>query len=120
MHLNIRGRKVPISTSLREHCIERLERALRPFDEHVRSAELVFTDINGPRGGFGQACSVFVSLVNGTKLMIQSTESDFYAASSQAAARAGQLVRRELTKLRSRVRSTTTQEAWSEPPPSLH
>jgi putative sigma-54 modulation protein len=119
MHLNIRGRKVPISVALRQHCMERLERALRPFHEHVRSAELVFTDFNGPRGGIGQACSVFVSMVGGTKLIVQSTESDFYAASSHAAARVGQLVRRQLTKGRTRLR-TTPRELPSEAPPSLH
>lgn len=107
MHLNIRGRKVPISAALHEHCVNRLERALHPFREHVQSAELVLTDLNGPRGGLGQGCSVFVSLAGGTKLIVQSIESDFYTASGEATVRVGHLVGRSLAKIRTRTRSSS-------------
>jgi ribosomal subunit interface protein len=101
MQLIVRGRGVRVSSALREHSVERVERALSPFAEHVASTELVFSDLNGPRGGLGQSCRVSVGLSDGTKLMVQSLDTDFYAASSDAAARLGYLVRRELGKTRS-------------------
>jgi ribosomal subunit interface protein len=104
MHLTIRGRHVAISPALREHCTERVERALLPFAQHVDSAEVVLADLNGPRGGLGQACRLTVGLSDGTKLMVQSLDSDFYAASGEAAGRVGHLVRRELGRTRTRAR----------------
>jgi ribosomal subunit interface protein len=101
MQLIVRGRGFHVSPALREHSVQRVDRALSPFTEHVASAELVFTDLNGPRGGLGQSCRVSVGLSDGTKLMVQSLDTDFYAASSDAATRLGYLVRRELEKIRS-------------------
>jgi hypothetical protein len=48
-----------------------------------------------------------VGLSDGTKLVVQSLDTDFYAASGHAAARVGRLVRRELGKTRSRARRPT-------------
>ena len=101
MQFIVRGRGIPVSSELREHSTERVERALQPFRQHVVRAELVFTDLNGPRGGLGQACRVSVGLSDGTKLMVQSLDADIYAASGHAAARVGYLVRRELGRTRS-------------------
>ena len=110
MQLIVRGRGIRVSPALRGHSVERMERALAPFAERVASAELVFTDLNGPRGGLGQSCKVSVGLSDGTKLMVQSLDTDFYAASGDAATRVGYLLRRELGKTRSlerRVRPLT-------------
>lgn len=104
MRLIIRGRSVPISSLLRDFCTHRVMRALQPFSEHVRSAEVVLEDVNGPRGGLGQACRLSVGLADGGMLIVQSLESDFYAASGQAAGRVGHLVRRELGRIRTRRR----------------
>jgi hypothetical protein len=84
--------------------VERVERALSPFTDHIASAELVFTDLNGPRGGVAQSCRVSVALSDGTKLMVQSLDTDFYAATGDAAARVGYLIGRELGRTRSRAR----------------
>jgi ribosome-associated translation inhibitor RaiA len=100
MQLIVRGHGIAVSSALRDHSTERVERALLPFSHHVTHAELVFTDFNGPRGGIGQACKLSLGLSDGTKLMVQSLDSDFYTASGHAAARAAHLVRRELGRTR--------------------
>ena len=108
MHLTIRSRHVELSSALREHSTKRLERALEPFLLHVASAELVFSDLNGPRGGPAQSCRVSVGLNDGTMLMVQNLDSDFYVASGLAAGRVGYLVGRELERTRKRARRAPT------------
>ena len=106
MQLIVRGRGIRVSPALREHSVERVERALSPFTNHIASAELVFADLNGPRGGIAQSCRVSVALADGTRLIVQSRDTDFYAASGDAATRVGNLVGRELGRNRSRARRT--------------
>ena len=118
MQLIVRGRGVPVSSALREHCTERVERALQPFLQHVASAELVLTDLNGPRGGLAQACRLSVALSDGTKLMVQSCDADFYVASGHAAARAALLVRRELGRGRTLERRSLRPSAHPDAHPA--
>jgi ribosome-associated translation inhibitor RaiA len=108
MQLFVRGHGVQLSDALRDHCTERIERALSPFVHQVRTAEIVLVDFNGPRGGMGHAARLAVLLSDGTRLLVQGIDSDFYAAGSQVAARVGQLVRRELSRTRDRARKGAT------------
>jgi ribosome-associated translation inhibitor RaiA len=104
MQLVVRGHGVPLSQALHDHCTERIERALTPFLPRIQAVEVVLVDFNGPRGGVGHAARLSVVLTDGTRLLVQSIDSDFYAASGQAAARVGHLIKREVGRTRSRMR----------------
>ena len=63
MEALIRSRHVPLSPALRQHCVRRLEFALRRFRPHLASVSLTLQDVNGPRGGRDQHSRVLVDLV---------------------------------------------------------
>jgi len=50
MQIDIRGQNVPVSGALAAHCLERLDRALRPYSSRIACVEVVFVD--GTRGNF--------------------------------------------------------------------
>lgn len=104
MQVVVRGHAVPMSEMLHDHCKERVARSLAPFRQHIREVELVLVDFNGPRGGPGHAARLTVVLLDGSRLLVQMIESNFYLAAGEAAARMGQLVQRELSRNRALVR----------------
>jgi regulator of nucleoside diphosphate kinase len=114
VHITVRGKAVQLSDALRSHCTRRVERALARFAAHVEWAEVVLVDLNGPKGGPAQACNLSVALVDGSRVILQSRESDFYLAAGQAASRAGRLVARLTDRARTRrpvARRTPSRQA---------
>ena len=103
MKLTIRGRNVKVSDMLADHTRARIGRSLRRFDGLVDHVELVFEDLNGPRGGERHAaCRVIVELRGGGIAGAQARERHVYAAASAAARLAGRIVVNELPRLRER------------------
>ncbi|HKP56875.1 MAG TPA: HPF/RaiA family ribosome-associated protein [Polyangiales bacterium] len=100
MQIDIRGQNVPVSGSLAAHCLDRLDRALRPFSSRIRSVQIVFVDLNGPRNGPGQACRATVELVNGGRVRFSSRTEDYYQAAAQTIAGIVRPIQRALTRER--------------------
>jgi hypothetical protein len=88
---------------LAEHARARVERAIDRFAGVIAHVELVFVDLNGPRGGERQAaCRVIVELRGGRVAGAQARARNFYAAASAAARLAGRIVDDELAHARDR------------------
>jgi hypothetical protein len=89
---------------LADHARARIGHGLRRFDGFVGHVELVFEDLNGPRGGERHAaCRVIVELRGGRLAGAQARERHFYAAASSAARLAGRIVVQELARARQRA-----------------
>jgi regulator of nucleoside diphosphate kinase len=118
VHITVRGKAVQLSDALRRHCTHRVERALARFAAHVDWVEVVLVDLNGPKGGPAQACNLSVALVDGSRVILQRRDSDFYVAAGQAASRAGRLVARMTDRARTRLRPAARRSP-SRPAPGL-
>jgi len=81
---------------LHDYTTARTVVALDRFAGRLQRVEVVFTDLNGPRGGLAQACRLFVHLTDGRKLMVESRESNFYAAVRRATEKASYAVAQAL------------------------
>lgn len=88
MDIQIRGRHVPVWGLLQDYSTTRIEVALDQFARRLQRVEVVFADLNGPRGGAAAACRVFVHLTDGRLLVVEARDTDFYAALRQAAEKA--------------------------------
>ncbi len=100
MQIDIRGQNVAISGFLAAHCVERFQRALRPFSSHVSRVQLVFVDLNGPKKGQGQACRLTVQLSSGSPIRFESRAEDYYQSASEAIDGVVRRIRRRLERLR--------------------
>jgi regulator of nucleoside diphosphate kinase len=105
VRITVRSKNVQLSEALRSHCEKRASRALDQFTPHVEHVEIVLASLNGPRGSRPKACSVFVGLREGSRLMLQQRGDDFYVAAGQAASRAAELVARMLDRTRAQRRA---------------
>ena len=100
MQIDIRGQNVAISGSLAAHCLDRLDRALRPFSTRVERVQVVFVQLNGLRKGPGRACRATVHLSTGNPLRFESRSEDYYQAASETIAGISSRLPRELARRR--------------------
>ncbi len=105
MQVEIRGHNVPVSTILHNICTEQIERAVQRFGRYVRMAELVLSDVNGPRGG-GHACRLLLTLADGRHIVSECEGDSFYAASTRATHRAVAQLKKHLERDRTVSRAT--------------
>ena len=66
----------------------------------VRAATVDLTDVDGPRGGAGQRCSVRVALSPSGTVRTEATDADFLTALDRAADRARRSIRRTVERRR--------------------
>jgi ribosome-associated translation inhibitor RaiA len=88
MNISIRGRRLSVSALLYDYSIGRARAAFRHLEGQVDGVDVVFTDLNGPRGGRAQACRLFVRLRNHRTVIAEARELDFYSAVRAGTARA--------------------------------
>lgn len=102
MIIDLRGSNVPISEALREHILRKLDFAIRRFASRVDRVVVRLVDVNGPKGGPDKRCRMIAHLSSAESLVVEATDADAYAATSQAAARLDERVARALTRRRPR------------------
>ena len=110
MDIQVRGRGVPVSEMLHEYTTARIAVALDRFTRRLKRVEVVFTDLNGPRGGPAQASRLFIHLTDGRMLVVEARESDFYAALRRATEKGSYAVAQALGPRphhRSRIRGSS-------------
>jgi ribosome-associated translation inhibitor RaiA len=103
MELELQGKRVRLTQSLRVYIARRLTFALGQFRSRIRLIKAVLEDINGPRGGLDQQCRVMVRLGCGKEIRITGRGADLIAAVDHAADRASHAVGRELGRRQKRV-----------------
>ena len=88
MRLNINIRNGESCKADRDGIERRMLFALSRFDNRSRKAELLLDDVNGPRGGADQHCTLTITLASTAPIVIKATDVDAMAAVGRVADRA--------------------------------
>jgi ribosomal subunit interface protein len=109
MNIQITGRNVRIDATLKQFVERRLEYSIGRFAKRITDVYVRLADVNGPRGGLDQHCRLTIHLHPRGEILVEDRTADMESAITQAASRAGQVVRRELERRRTaRVRRAAT------------
>jgi len=105
MKLEIRGRHIEITDSIREFIERRLAYALDRFAEKIRIVRLNVRDVNGSRGGVDKHCQLAVSFTYCSPITVEGRDSSVQGAIGRAAAKVRSLLARHFGRNRKRRRS---------------
>lgn len=109
MNIQITGRNVRLDANLKQFVERRLEFSIGRFAKRITDVHVRLADVNGPRGGLDQHCRITIHLHPRGEILIEDRAADMEAAVTQAASRAGQVIRRELERRRTtRLRRAVT------------
>jgi putative sigma-54 modulation protein len=109
MRLNVKLRDLRLEDGQAETIERRIRFALGRFSHHIRRAEVILADVNGPRGGRDKHCTVRVLMTTSSPVVVEITDVDPIAAVSRAVERAARHVsdgierRRDLSRLDARA-----------------
>lgn len=100
MRLTVKFRNIESSDEIHELVERRVRFALGRFGDHIQRTDVVLTDVNGPRGGTDQHCTLTVILPSASPTVIEVTDIEIMAAVGRAAERAARHVRDNLKRRR--------------------
>ncbi len=98
MQIKLRSHGVDLADVLTRHVERRLRLALGASAASVRAATVHLSDVNGPRGGVDQKCSVQVALSPSGSIRAEATDADMLLAFDRAAGRARRGIRRAIER----------------------
>lgn len=99
MTITIRAQHFELSQALHDFALSKMEAALTRFGDDVLSADVFFSDINGPKGGPDKRVVIRVQLRQRHQVTVESLHHDLYIAISKSSGKARRVVRRKLRKL---------------------
>jgi len=105
MKLEIRGRHIEITESIREYIERRLAFALDRFARKIRIVKLKVRDVNSSRGGVDKHCQLAVSFTDCSPITVESRDSSVQGAINRVSAKIRSLVARHFGRSRKRRRS---------------
>lgn len=89
---------------MRELSVDRVRFTLRRLSGLVPRAKVLFTDVNGPRGGVDKRCQVEIKTDNAGTVVIASQERDWRTALDRSLGRATRALKRSLSRTHKPVR----------------
>lgn len=98
MRLHTRCRNLRLTKEIREQVRSRLAFALARFGHQIEEVTASLADLNGRKGGMDKQCRVVVKLHPNSKVTIEETDSNVFAAIARAADRAKNTVGRTLKR----------------------
>ncbi len=98
--IELRSSNLPISTAMREHVDRRIDFAIRRFASRIDRVIVRLVDVNGPKGGPDKRCRIIARFSPVGSVIVEATDADVYAATTQAAIRLDECVARALTRRR--------------------
>jgi len=98
MQVEIIHRNVRVTTEQKEWIDRRMHFALGRFAGRVRHASIIFSDINGSRGGVDKKCRLVVTLNPQGEIVLEEVATNIEAALSMIADRASRTVARQLDR----------------------
>jgi putative sigma-54 modulation protein len=104
MFIDTRAISFPLTDAILRHVESRLESALGPFARFIVSVTARLQDVNGSRGGIDKRCSVVVALRRRGVVAVEETHANLYVAIDAVAHRLRRVVKRAVTRHRSRER----------------
>jgi len=122
MQVEIRARGIRISQGLRKHLERRVHFALDRFAMRIRYVHATLGDLNGPRGGIDKCCRLAISMGRQSTVVVESHDSNVYAAidgvAHKAASHVGRRLERSVSRNPSRISGLLFQESPSAVVPS--
>lgn len=100
MDLQIRARKIELTTALRGLIERRLGFALGRFGHRVQEVTIRLDDLNGPRGGMDKRCWIRATVVPSGDLTVETRDDEMESAISRAADRIARRVKKALDRRR--------------------
>jgi len=95
MQIKLRSHGVDLAAVLQRHVERRLRLVLGASAASIREATVHLADVNRPRGGIDQRCSLRVALSPSGTVRAEATDVDLLQALERAAGRARRSIRRE-------------------------
>ena len=109
MHIDIQTNGFELTEALSAFTKKQVRKALKTRVDHILSAQIGLSDINGPRGGIDKCCRLRVQIPGTSSIVISDTSEDMYTAISRATSRASTSVGRRLARLRGQKRGQQIQ-----------
>lgn len=97
MRVDIRSHNIDHQRAVCAHAADRLDQAVRRFENRLLTAQVHISDLNGPRGGIDKRCLIQLQ-GRALHLIVEGTGGDAYAAVDNAIERLGRSVRRAMDK----------------------
>jgi len=92
MKIGIQCRGFSLTGPIAGHVHKRLDFLLGHGIRRVRRADVILSDLNGPRGGVDKRCLIKVSIDGLRPVITEDVQSDLYEAIDRAAGRASRTV----------------------------
>jgi hypothetical protein len=99
------------ANQMRELSVGRVRFALRRLSGLVPRAKVLFSDVNGPRGGVDKRCQVELKTDNAGTVVIASQARDWRTALDQSLSRATRVLKRSLQRIQKPVRGRSAKLA---------
>jgi len=100
MDFHILDRKVGITAAQQENIERSLQYAFDRFSSHIRTIDVSFSDINGPKGGDDLQCRMKIVLHGKGELMVEGKGVSVEAVAAETVDRAALAVSRRVERLR--------------------
>lgn len=96
MLIEVTNRNVTLADGVREWIERRLQFALGRFSSCIRRVSVVFSDVNGGRGGCDKQCRMKITLIRGGEVVIEDIDPSVLTVVANIAERAARSVSRVL------------------------
>lgn len=102
MNISIESCNLSFSKYARKGIRQRTDTMLKRFTHRLRSAKLIFRDVNAHKGGVDKTCTVQARLTNGGEIVVTGKASSARKALYQALQRLRQLIVQRVSRERQR------------------
>lgn len=100
MLIEVTNRNVTLAEGVREWIERRLQFALGRFSSRIRRVSVIFSDVNGGRGGCDKQCRLKVTLIPSGEVVIEDVDPSVVTVVANVAERAARSVARLLERRR--------------------
>jgi putative sigma-54 modulation protein len=102
MDIEIHGRHIELSETLKAHVERKLQFSLNRFEQHISKIHINLSDINGPKGGRDKQCTVQVHFAKMNEIVIKDTQASLSLAIDRTLQRAARSVARKVDQQQGR------------------
>lgn len=100
MLIEVTKRSVTLAEGVREWIERRLQFALGRFSSRIRRVSVIFSDVNGNRGGCDKQCRLRIALIPSGEVVVEDIDPSVVTAVANVAERAARSVSRALERRR--------------------
>lgn len=117
MSITVTGRKMPVTTALREYAEEKIGNSMKVMDISPLDAEVVLSVEKNPANPLSATCEVTLR-TKGHTIRVEESEEDMYAAIDVAATKVVRQMRKYKTKvIDKKIRASQTNSGKAAPAP---